>query len=67
MNSNYQMFRCVCGKAAYPSKSVAKRFNRHRHSADPLHAYHCDEGLTRVWHLGHQTETREFYREKRKP
>lgn len=64
--NHHIMFRCVCGKAAYPSKRVAKQFRQYRHRDDSrLRVYHCDEGITRVWHLGHQTETRDFYRGKK--
>ena len=65
-DTSYGMFRCVCGKVAYRDKSDAKAAKQRYHPHDKaVRSYRCDLPLVPVWHLGHQTADRQFYRELR--
>lgn len=48
---------CGCGKRSYRSKGDAQRAARMAvdREHEPLHAYHCPEGLG-SWHIGHPTQ-----------
>lgn len=50
---------CDCGKRAYRSKHDAELAARlaHDREHEPMHAYHCPDGLGR-WHIGHQNRRR---------
>ena len=60
------MWTCICGKKSYASKSDAKAAKQRYHPHDKaIRPYACDLPLNRVWHLGHQTADRDFYRNLR--
>lgn len=66
MNDRFPSVMCPrCGKYGYPNRRTARRAAKHKHPNDrALRAYECNHG-TGYWHIGHQYQTRDFYRRAR--